>query len=94
MSSSIDRVARSHSGSPGTLPVPWAAIAFSSSGRPVVLGPDAVSLKIRSQLQLQGPAVPIQVLALRRSARAADFAHKKPDFRGGLSPGKSSFQSG
>src|SRR5215510_7304057 len=43
MPSSIDRVARSHSGSTSTSPVPSAAIAFSSWGRPIVLVPEAFS---------------------------------------------------
>jgi len=53
----MDRVARSHSASTSTSPVPRASIAFSSSGRPLVLLPDAFSVKMVAQRVLRSAAI-------------------------------------
>jgi hypothetical protein len=69
----IDRVARSHSATTSTSPVPSASIAFSSCGRPLIALPVAVDFI--APLGAQGTDLAVQVLGARGHPCVANLAH-------------------
>jgi hypothetical protein len=79
MPSIIDLVARSHSATTNTSPVPRASMAFSSCGRSLSDLPDIFSAKITSQRSARSaPSWRSRFLGRGADPRVADLAHFAP----------------